>query len=169
MDTQVKYIDIPRIGVQRTSSLSSCAITSDSNDDLFEITSFDDSCIPDQRRNMVPPYDTSSEISVDFSTTKSSRTSFNESEITLRVPKQPKKHSQYKSLLTVIKLLKNFSLKDNNKKNKQMQVKSNIFRQPKESKAYVYIKGISGIAIRVEKSSSPVSTQNCNRCNIRNG
>jgi hypothetical protein len=172
MNSQIKaFMDIPKI--YRTSSLSSCAATSDSIEDLyFDITSFDDSCIPNHRRHdSVRNFDTSSDISVDYSSSKSSQTSSNESDnMNLNVPKQ-KKNRHYKPLMTVIKILKNFSIKDGGSKTAR-EPKNNIFRQPRVSREYTYIKGISGIAIRVEKASSPITTaaqNSCHRCHIRNG
>jgi hypothetical protein len=169
-------MEIPKI--YRASSLSSCAVTSESIEDLyFDITSFDDSCIPSTRQNSNSSeknFDTSSDISVEYenyySSSKISGVSSNESEETeiTQAPK-PKKQHHYKSLSVIIKLLKNFSIKDSGKKTGGVPARSNIFRPPKE---YVFQKGISGITMRVEKSSSPspVSAKNfCHRCYIRNG
>lgn len=147
----------------RASSVSSCAATSDSIEDLFlEITSFDDSFIKKNSDNRI--FDTSSEISADYenySFVKSSQESYNEINIHSRVLENENKINEttkkyhYKSLLSMIKILKKFSLKKTSIE--AAKTNGNILRRPRE---YVYVKGMSGLTIRVEKvpSSMPSKT-----------
>ena len=110
-------VSIPKI--YRASSLSSCVVEDIIEDLYFDITSFDDSCIQNSHEeSRVKNFDTSSDISVEYEsyTSKSSPVSFDhecadnvDNKITLKVPdmsRKPKKH-HYKSLLAMIKILKN--------------------------------------------------------------
>lgn len=167
-------MDIPKI--LRSSTLSSCVVSSDSIEDLyFDITSFDDSCIQNstlKRSSCNKNFDSSSDLHVEYenySVLKSSRVSFIEDQVKNNTEnseetKENKKHSRYKSLLSMIKILKKFSVKETKKANCEQQTKS-ILRRPRE---YTFVKGISGLSIRVEKVPSSSKTF-CHRCYMRNG
>lgn len=80
-----------------------------------------------------------------------------------------KEECRYKSLLSMIKILKNFSMVRNfllkSKSNNTAESNRNIYRQLKRPRQYVYVKGMSGLLNRIEVSTS----SSCNRCHMRNG
>lgn len=172
MDT---FVEFPKI--IRASTLSSCFVASQSVEDLyFDITSFDDSYIQrstslKKRNTCTKSFDSSSDLNVDYenySDVKSSRVSFEHQTDTKSQNSEEikeKKHSRYKSLLSMIKILKKFSVKENGKKT-NCETSKSILRRPRE---YMFIKGMSGLSIRVEKVPSASSKAYCHRCYTRNG
>jgi hypothetical protein len=171
MDT---FVELPKI--IRASTLSSCFVASQSAQDLYlDSTSFDDSYMQRssslKRNTCIKSFDSSSDLNVDYenySDVKSSRVSFehqtdsksqNSEEI------KEKKHGRYKSLLSMIKILKKFSVKENSKK-ANCETSKSILRRPRE---YMFVKGMSGLSIRVEKVPSASSQAYCHRCYTRNG
>lgn len=76
---------------------------------------------------------------------------------------------RYKSLLSLIKALKKFSVSLKSKSDNETRKNTNncnIYRQLKRPTEYVYVRGMSGLSNRIEKA--PMSS-NCNRCTMRNG
>jgi hypothetical protein len=88
------------------------------------------------------------------------------SEGSSNINEEIKQHRRYKSLLSVIKVLKNFSMGKIIKPNNNHQAHRTIYRQLKRPREYVYVKGMSGLVYRDEISTSSSS---CNRCSMRNG
>lgn len=170
------FVELPKI--IRASTLSSCVVASESIEDLyFDITSFDDSCIQRssslKRNTCIKNFDSSSDLNVDYENysddLKSSRVSFEHQADTKSQNSEEikeKKHGRYKSLLSVIKILKKFSVKENGNKKTSCETPKSILRRPRE---YMFIKGMSGLSIRVEKVPSVSSKAYCHRCYTRNG
>lgn len=69
---------------------------------------------------------------------------------------------RYKSLLSLIKTLRSFSVSLKSKSESETRKNNTIYRQLKRPTEYVYVKGISGLSNRIEKVQ-------CNRCIMRNG
>jgi hypothetical protein len=73
--------------------------------------------------------------------------------------KKSRHYVSYKSLLSMIKILKKFSIRDSNNSNSSNHndnnIKTSILRRPRE---YKYVKGLSGLTIRVELPSSKTSS-----------
>jgi hypothetical protein len=176
-----KLVEVPTL--YRSTSVSSCVGSSDSTEDLyFEITSFDDSCIQRScsKSNNIKIFDTSSDISVNCVENFSSLVESNHVQVSGSDSKMNTKKYYHKSLLSMIKILKSFSVRHNsnnnnsynnnnnnnnsNNNNSNNKKKSSILRKPQE---YVYIKGISGLSNRVPTTS--LKTTICQRCYVRSG
>lgn len=83
---------------------------------------------------------------------KSSRISYNEMDIN----GVNNRKSNNKSFVSIVKFLKNLSTKKSDRE--QTQASRSILRRPSE---YVFVKGMSGLPMRVLKTSPP--TTSCNR------
>lgn len=75
---------------------------------------------------------------------------------------------RYKSLLSLIKALKSFSVSLKSKSDSETRKNNTIYRQLKRPTEYVYVKGMSGLSNRIEKVPTSATTK-CNRCIMRNG
>lgn len=166
------FVDIPKNF--HASTLSTCVIASSSLEDVnFNITSFDDSCIPNYPLSAcIKNFDTSSDLYVDcddFGMTKNNQGKHkDDKDITENDYEEVKrkKHCRYKSLLSMIKILKKFSVKETKNASCEPTTKS-ILRRPRQ---YTFVKGISGLNIRVERISSASTAKTfCHRCRVRNG
>lgn len=178
------YMEIP---MSRASS--KCLTTYESVQDIY-ISLFDESCRTAAKSSSMQNscgiqssfFDTSSELSNTelekvyskaFTSTlksignKKSQVSENEGgskDSNNKVDTKQQQHCRYKSLLSMIKVLKNFSMGLKNKSNNS-ETNRNIYRQLRRPREYVYVKGMSGLSNRIEK----VPTSSCNRCSMRNG
>lgn len=182
MNSRVKsYMEIPSF----YRATSQCLTTS-----LIDVSLYDDSCRSSaatssttiQNSCGIQNFDTSSELSREYENysivaLKSGRVSFNRNNKSQVSENEGgskdcnnkvdmKQHRRYKSLLSMIKILKNFSMGLKNKPSSSADTSRNsIYRQLRRPREYVYVKGMSGLSNRIEK----VSTSSCNRCSMRNG
>lgn len=178
------FMELPKI----YRSSSRCLSTSD-------IYIFDDSSVTMSSSTStiqspfgIQNFDTSSELSTEIEnysftpTLKSSQVSFNRrnnSQVSENeggsknsnnsVGDTNQQQRRYKSLLSLIKVLKNFSMGLKSESNNSTETNRNIsiYRQLKRPREYIYVKGMSGLSNRIEKA--PTSSSSCNRCSMRCG
>lgn len=70
----------------------------------------------------------------------------------------------HKSLKSIARLWKNFRVQSDKSK-QQQQAPRSILRKPTE---YFFVKGMSGLPLRVVKTSSSSSQTSCHRCTVKN-
>lgn len=169
--------------ISKIHASSQCLTTYDSAQDIyFDISFFDDRFTAKSSCDAIQNFNTSSELSgADLenysitATLKSSQASFDgnkklqvsENEGGSKcnnnnVDTKQQRHRRY-TLLSMIKVLKNFSIALKTKSNNSETNRNiSIYRQLRRTRDYVYVKGMSGLSNRVPTSS-------CNRCSMRNG
>lgn len=187
-NSRVKSVmDIPHIYRRSSHSLA----TSESVQDIyFDISFFDDSSAATsstaiQSYGNQRFFDTSSELSaelenysasfaaalkssqVSFGSSSSSQVSENEGGSKDGNKVDTKQHRRYKSLLSVIKILKNFSMGLKSKPAPETSKNTSIYRQLRRPREYIYVKGMSGLSNRIEKAST-ASSSSC-RYAMRSG
>ena len=154
-------------------------ISSESVESLY----FDDASTSAIRHLSIKKFDSSSDMSTDGCETENDNyrfTSDQVDEFQAQVSEELKKvdgnknemdtdqSCRYKSLLSLIKTLRSFSVSLKSKSDSETRKNNTIYRQLKRPTEYVYVKGMSGLSNRIEKVPTSATTK-CNRCIMRNG
>lgn len=109
--------------------------------------------------------ESSSDRNFDTSSDDDTQSDYKKDEKNLDSQQEERQQCYYKSLLCVIKCLKNLSVRLKSKSENETH-HNNIYRQLRTPKEYVYVRGMSGLSKRVEKLPS---SSRCNRCVTRFG